>query len=110
MTYPYSYYCYIEKQGSKISKNHPFCRGLIRCEFCQSLHSFVSLLKGDLLGGDYIAIDGSKFRAVNSKKNNYKQAKIDRHMAYIENKTCEYLAALEEEDAADNAPDNFKKK
>ena len=72
--------------------------------------AFVSFLKGvDLLEGDYVAIDSSKFRAVNSKKNNYNQKKIDRHMAYIEAKTNEYLQALEEEDCADGAPDLLKK-
>ena len=69
------------------------------------------MLKGvDLLDGEYIAIDGSKFRAVNSKKNNYNQKKIDRHLAYIEAKTNEYLKVLEEEDKADGASDLLKKK
>ena len=72
---------------------------------------FVSFLKGvDLLGGEYVAIDGTKVRAVNSKKNNYNQAKIDRHMAYIENKTNEYLQGLEEEDTRENKSDALKKK
>ena len=74
--------------------------------------AFVSFLKGvDLLEGEYVVIDGSKFRAVNSKKNNYNQAKIDRHMACIENKTGEYLEALEEEeDTVDKASGILKKK
>ncbi|WP_051049927.1 transposase [Nafulsella turpanensis] len=73
--------------------------------------AFVSFLKGvDLLGGDYVAIDSSKFRAVNSKKNNYNQKKIDRHLAYIEAKTSEYLQILEEEDKADGASGMLKKK
>ena len=72
---------------------------------------FVSFLKGvDLLEGEYVAIDGSKFRAVNSKKNNYNQAKIDRHMSYIETKTNEYLAQLEEEDTRDRKAVALKKK
>jgi transposase len=44
-----------------------------------------------LLGGELVGIDGSKFRAQNSKKNNYNQKKIDRHQAYIDNKTEAYL-------------------
>ena len=32
-----------------------------------------------LLGKKTIGIDGSKFKAVNSKKNNYNQKKIDKH-------------------------------
>jgi len=37
----------------------------------------------DLIGGKVIATDGTKFRAQNSKKNNYNQKKIDDHLRYI---------------------------
>ncbi|RLD55412.1 MAG: IS1182 family transposase, partial [Bacteroidetes bacterium] len=52
----------------------------------------------NLIGGILIAGDGTKLRAQNSKKNNYNQKKIDRHIAYIENKLSEYCKALEEAD------------
>jgi len=39
----------------------------------------------DLIGGKLIAGDSTRLRAQNSKKNNYNQAKIDRHVAYIDN-------------------------
>jgi transposase len=52
----------------------------------------------DLIGGTLIAGDSTKFRAQNSKKNNYNQAKIDRHIAYIDNKLEEYTRALAEND------------
>jgi len=45
-----------------------------------------------------LAGDGTKLRAQNSKKNNYNQKKIDRHLAYIENKLAEYCKALETAD------------
>ena len=49
---------------------------------------FVSLLKdADLIAGETIAIDGTKSRAHNSKKANFNQKKIDKHLAYIEEKT-----------------------
>jgi len=48
----------------------------------------------DLIGGILIAGDGTKLRAQNSKKNNYNQNKIDRHLAYIEGKLEEYNKAL----------------
>jgi transposase len=57
----------------------------------------------DLIGGILLAGDGTKLRAQNSKKNNYNQKKIDRHVAYIENKLAEYCLALE------NADDQKKK-
>lgn len=60
---------------------------------------FVSFLKdADLITGKVIAIDGTKARAHNSKKNNYNQKKIDRHFTYIEEKTNQYLKELDEAD------------
>lgn len=65
---------------------------------------FVSFLKdADLIGCEIIAIDGTKSRAHNSKKANFNQKKIDKHLAYIEAKTQEYLDTLEENDAKDNS-------
>jgi len=51
-----------------------------------------------LLGKTTIGIDGSKFKAVNSKKNNYNQKKIDKHRQFIEDKTQKYLQELDEVD------------
>jgi hypothetical protein len=52
----------------------------------------------DLIGGKLIAGDSTKLRAQNSKKNNFNQAKVDRHVAYIDNKLEEYTRALAEND------------
>jgi radical SAM protein with 4Fe4S-binding SPASM domain len=52
-----------------------------------------------LIGGKTLAVDGSKFRASNSKKNNYSQSKIDRHLSYIDQKTEEYLRQLDQADS-----------
>ncbi|HIP49344.1 MAG TPA: IS1182 family transposase [Lutibacter sp.] len=52
----------------------------------------------NLIGAVLIAGDGTKLRAQNSKKNNYNQKKIDRHLAYIEKKLAEYCKALETAD------------
>jgi transposase len=60
---------------------------------------FVLFLKdAELVSGETVAIDGTKIRAHNSKKNNFNQKKIDRHLAYIEAKTNEYLQELDEND------------
>ncbi|MEO5909747.1 MAG: IS1182 family transposase [Pelobium sp.] len=48
----------------------------------------------DLIGGKLIAGDGTKLRAQNSKKNNFNEAKIERHLAYIDAKLEEYNSAL----------------
>jgi transposase len=52
----------------------------------------------DLIGGKLIAGDSTKLRSQNSKKNNFNQAKINRHLAYIENKLEVYTRALAEND------------
>ena len=52
----------------------------------------------DLIGGKLIAGDSTKFRAQNSKKNNFNQNKIDRHVAYIDKKFDQYNQELSEAD------------
>ncbi|WP_348799024.1 transposase [Flavobacterium adhaerens] len=65
---------------------------------------FVFFLKDvDLIGGETIAIEGTKSRARNSKKANFNQKKIDKHLECIEAKSQEYLAVLEENDTKGNA-------
>lgn len=65
---------------------------------------FVSFLKdADLIAGETIAIDGTKSRAHNSKKANFSQKKIDQHLAYIEEKTQEYLSDLAQNDQNDSS-------
>jgi transposase len=60
---------------------------------------FVLFIKDErLVSGEVVAIDGTKVRAHNSKKNNYNPKKIERHLAYIEEKTNEYLHTLDELD------------
>lgn len=64
---------------------------------------FVTFLQhAGLIEGRIIGIDGSKFRAVNSKKNNYNQAKIDRHQEYIAQKAEHYLGELDANDREEN--------
>ena len=58
-----------------------------------------------LLGKSTIAVDGSKFKAVNSKKNNYNQKKIDKHRQFITDKATKYLAELDELDKEEIASD-----
>lgn len=62
----------------------------------------------DLIGGILLAGDGTKLRAQNSKKNNYNQKKIDRHLTYIESKLEEYNEALAKADG-ENKEDIEKK-
>jgi transposase len=52
----------------------------------------------DLIGGKLVAGDSTKLRAQNSKKNNFNEAKIDRHIAYIDARLEEYSKILASED------------
>lgn len=61
-----------------------------------------------LFGKELVAIDGTKIRANNSKKNNFSNKKLDRHMKYIDEKIDNYLNELDEGDAmeaSDRKPD-----
>lgn len=51
-----------------------------------------------LYGKSRIAIDGSKFKGVNSKRLNYNKKSIKRHLDHIEKKSVEYIAQLEAEE------------
>jgi len=51
-----------------------------------------------LIGKKLLAGDGTKIAAQNSKKNNYSQKKLDRHLKYIDGKLQAYNEALEEAD------------
>lgn len=51
-----------------------------------------------LFSNSVVAIDGSKFRAVNSKKNNYNAKKIQQHLDYIDKQTEEFMSALADND------------
>lgn len=55
----------------------------------------VALAKNfDLIGGKLLAGDSTKLRAQNSKKNNYNEKKIARHLEYIENRLASYESQL----------------
>jgi len=51
-----------------------------------------------LFGGELVAVDGSKFRAQNSKKRNYNADKIARQIAYIDKKLDEYFVLADQLD------------
>jgi len=66
--------------------------------------NFVKLCtKLELYGKELVAIDGSKFKAVNSKNRNFTQNKLAYRLANIEAKIQEYLDKLDEQDKQDAA-------
>src|SRR6201984_498106 len=54
--------------------------------------------KMGLLGKASVAIDGSKFKAVNSRDNNFTQGKMERRLAQIEESVARYLSQLDTAD------------
>ena len=62
----------------------------------------------NLIGAKLIAGDSTKLRAQNSKKNNFNQKKINRHMAYIDNKLEQYNKALVEADGDKEKKEEIK--
>jgi len=71
--------------------------------------STVKLAKNfNLIGCRLLAGDSTKFRAQNSKKNNYNQGKVDRHLEYIENKLSAYQKELEENDGDKDKQEKIK--
>ena len=71
--------------------------------------STVSLAKQfDLIGGSLLAGDSTKLRAQNSKKNNFNEKKIERHLEYIEKKLEEYNIQLSQADG-DKQQEEIKK-
>jgi transposase len=69
------------------------------------------VFKSNLYGKEMVAVDGTKFRADNSKKNNFNIKKIDRHKKYIDEKIEEYMNCLDENDKNeenDQSPEKLK--
>ncbi len=57
----------------------------------------------NLFGKELVAIDGTKNRASNSKRNNFNAKKWERHIQYIDEKIDTYLKELEVGDQAEDA-------
>jgi hypothetical protein len=69
--------------------------------------AFVTLCrKAGLLSKKLVAIDGSKFKAVNSRDRNFTRAKMKRRQQDLEKSINRYLAELAEADAAEPAADD----
>lgn len=57
----------------------------------------------ELFGGELLAVDGSKFKAVNSRGHNFNAGKLQELLAHTEARLAEYFAALETADAHESA-------
>jgi transposase len=71
---------------------------------------FVYLCKSlDLYGAQLVAIDGTKFKAVNSKSNNLNEKTVALTLKRTEEKIAEYLREMDENDKADSGKDDSVK-
>ncbi|SRR6266498_26475 len=64
---------------------------------------FVSFLRGqDLFSKELIAVDGTKLRAQNNNKKNFNEARLKKHLAYIDSKAEAYMKELNDYDATED--------
>lgn len=74
--------------------------------FRAAFKKFNLFLRGEgLFSKDTVATDGAKFRAQNSKKNNYNEKKINDHLNYIEKQTEQYIKEMDELDKEEDTED-----
>src|SRR6266446_1477329 len=58
-----------------------------------------------LFGGELVAIDGSKFKAVNNRRRNFNEARLSKAIKAMDEKISGYLSSLDQADEADPDPD-----
>lgn len=67
-------------------------------------HEFVKLCRSwDLIGGELIAVDGTKIKASNNKKMNFSRKKLDARLARIDEQIQKYFSDMEEADCKEGA-------
>ena len=71
---------------------------------CKEFTQLCQQLK--LFGGELVAIDGSKFKAVNNRRRNFSAARLTKAIKAIEEKIGEYLNSLDQQDAAGTGSDD----
>ncbi len=71
---------------------------------------FVYLCRSlDLFGAELVAIDGTKFKAVNSTKRNLNEKTLAERLRHVEEKIARYLKEMEENDRAEHEGDVDRK-
>lgn len=70
-------------------------------EFCR---------KAELIGGKQVAVDGSKFQAVNGREQNQTQAGLKEALRLLEERIARYLRELDVEDEAEDGQEDVTRK
>ncbi len=79
-----------------------------RNAFKQVFREFTLLCrKLELFGGELIAVDGSKFKAVNNSKRNFTKARLQKTLKRIDEKIEGYLNELDEYDSKGPSPKRY---
>jgi len=87
--------------GSQFPNYHTIAdfRSTYRQQLQAVFSLFTAFLKNEgLFGKKVMAIDGSKFRAQNSKKENYNEKKVKQLLVRLEQKARDYLKEMDQED------------
>jgi len=79
-----------------------------RQAFKEVFKSFCLLCRElELFGGELIAVDGSKFKAVNNSKRNFTQTKVKKYLPELEERIEGYLQELDEADNQEPVPNQL---
>jgi transposase len=71
--------------------------------FKKAFKEFIAFLRGEeLFDGKVVAVDGTKIRAQNNKKNNFNEGKFAKSQEYIEIQVSEYIKELDACDALED--------
>jgi transposase len=71
--------------------------------FKKAFKEFIAFLRGEeLFDGKVVAVDGTKIRAQNNKKNNFNEGKFAKSQEYIEMQVSEYIKELDVCDALED--------
>src|SRR5262245_27377560 len=62
--------------------------------------------KLELFGGELVALDGSKFKAVNGRRRNFSESRLKKAIHTLDEKISGYLRSLDAADASEPDPDD----
>jgi Transposase and inactivated derivatives len=79
--------------------------------FKKVFRSFTIFLKrNELISGEVIAVDGTKIKASNSRRNNYSAKKLDKEIKYIDKQIEQYLIDIQAADESHDEENGAKMK
>ncbi len=93
--------CFFISAGHRVKTIADFRKDNIDC-IKPVFKEFIYLCRSlDLFGAELVAVDGSKFKAVNSTKRNLNERTLAERLKRVEERIAQYLKELEENDEAE---------